>query len=177
MNQEAAVILLEDLRHLPATRLLVDHQSDPNPGVHYSLKRAFGSSYKTHLVRSSLQIEAVSNVPGRVSVILRHIKNNFGPLLPDIYFDIQFEDDCTRLELATEADIGFRKILTLPAAQRVERFLVENGPLTADKIAKGTAFKKKTVQNAVSKLRKGGKIPHDVPRNSANEPVYELLPG
>ena len=110
-------------------------------------------------------------------MVLRHMKNNFGPRLPDIYFNIQFEDRCTRLELATEADIGFRKILTLPAAQRVGRFLAENGPSTADEITKGTDFKKKTVQNAVSKLRQEGKIPREVQRNSANEPVYELLPG
>lgn len=75
MNQGAAT----QLRGLPVGRLLIDHQSNPVQGVHYTAKRAFGTSYKTHVACSSLQLEQVSNAPGTASEVLRQVKNNFGP--------------------------------------------------------------------------------------------------
>jgi hypothetical protein len=54
-----ATDLLNTVRSIDATRILVDHQSNPVKGVDYKEKRAFGSAWKTHLTRSALQLQAV----------------------------------------------------------------------------------------------------------------------
>ena len=175
MDQAAAVKLMETLRRLPGSRLLIDHQSNPVSGVPYRSKRAFGSSFKTHLARSSLQLEQVSNTPGRASVVLRQVKNNFGPKAPEIPFHIIYDGPQIRLELAEPGDTEFQDTTALPAWQRIVRFIQEHGASTIDEIAEGCGIKPHTVTNNVSKLRGMGKMPAMPVTNSDGKKLYDLL--
>lgn len=177
-DQEAATKLMGVLRELPFARLLIDHQSNPVQNVRYQDKRAFGSAYKTHLTRSSLQLEQVNNEPGKASAILRHNKNNFGAKLPDIYFHTHFEKLSTRLELAKPGDPKFQK--STSSLTQVERHIINNGPCTANEIVQGLSLKgltltKKTVQNHVSELRDLGKMPRKAAKRG-RETIYEIVP-
>ena len=175
MDQAAPVKFMETLRRLPGSRLVIDHQSNPVAGVSYRSKRAFGSSFKTHLTRSSLQLEQVSNTPGRAAVVLRQVKNNFGPKAPNLPFVIFFEGQKTRLELAKPGDTDFQDTAAMPAWQRIERFIQENGSSTVDELAEGCGIAQKTVTNTVSILRGMGKMPATSVKNSKGKALYELL--
>jgi hypothetical protein len=124
-DPERAIELMNALRQLPTSPLIVDHQSNPTQGQNYSGKREYGTGWKRHLTRSSLQLEMAENQPGKSSIILRQQKDNFGPKSDPLPFHILYEGDAIRFELADVNDVEFQDIETLPTDRRIEHFLNE----------------------------------------------------
>jgi hypothetical protein len=177
LDHVLATDLLSTVRSIDATRILVDHQSNPVRGVDYKEKRAFGSAWKTHLTRSALQLQAVATAPGKLSAILRHQKANFGPRIDDMAFHIHYDEPGIYLEAAAISDPEFQQTGSLPTHQRVETYLHSNGPSTKKAIAINCEVGEKTVGNAISHLRQHGKVPQtaDAQKNQAGELLYELI--
>ena len=175
-DHEKAISLMSAIRKLGATSLIIDHQSKPATGQSYVAKRAFGPAWKGHLARSSLQIELVSNMPGKSSIILRHRKSNFAPLVEPIPFHILYTPSDIRIELADEADAEFQDAEALPAWQRVERYLTWSGPTTLEELKEECAISSDgTLNNALSELRKRGRLSKESQRGPGGKRVYELL--
>lgn len=78
------------LRTLGVTTLILDHQPKMQAQDNYNLKTPYGSVYKYNLSRSVFQLACIHRQPGLMSVMLRHKKSNFGKLLDDLLFDIEF---------------------------------------------------------------------------------------
>jgi len=174
MDHVLATQLMNSLRSIPATKLLVDHQSSPVMGVAYSAKREFGSSWKRHLTRSSLQLEQVAGADGKSSHVLRQQKSNFAPTVADIPFHIRYDGPALYLSEADLAEPEFQGSDNRPAWQRVETFLGEFGKSTNKELAEQLEISPKTVANAVAKLRGLNRIPKHPEKNTKDEPVYEL---
>ncbi len=167
--------LMSKLRHIKATSLVVDHQSKPSGAQTYSSKRSFGSGYKGHLARSSIQVEMVSNVPGKASVILRHQKNNFGPKLPPLAVHVIFEIDTIRFQLADINEPEFQDTADIPNDLKIERYLQAAGQGTKKEIMKETGITiSGTFDNAITKMRKAGKIPKSLERTEGENRIYRL---
>jgi hypothetical protein len=147
------------LRQLPTSPLVVDHQSNPIQGQAYGNKREFGTSYKRHLTRSSLQIEMADNAPGKASVILRQQKDNFGPKADPIAFHILYEGDAIRFQVADITDAEFTEVDTLPVDRRMESFLNETRGATQKTImAECNIPNEKTFANNMTKLKKRRRV-------------------
>ncbi len=99
-DHEKSIALMNQIRKLRMTTWVVDHQSKPIGNQSYASKREFGSGYKRHLTRSSLQLEMASNEPGKASLVLRQQKNNFGPKSDPIGFHILYQGDSIKFEIA-----------------------------------------------------------------------------
>jgi hypothetical protein len=159
MNPERAIALMNALRQLPTSSLVVDHQSNPTQGQGYANKREFGTSYKRHLTRSSLQIEMANQESGKASVILRQQKDNFGPKSDPIPFHIIYAGEAIRFEVADISDAEFADVDTLPAAQKIERFLNETKGATQKTIMEACNIgSAKTFANSMDKVKKRRKV-------------------
>jgi hypothetical protein len=159
LNAERAIALMNALRQLPISPLVVDHQSNPIQGQAYGNKREFGTSYKRHLTRSSLQVEMVNNEAGKASIILRQQKDNFGPKSDPLPFHILYEGDAIRFEVADILDVEFQEVETLPADRRIEKFLNETRGATQKNImAECNIPNDKTFANNMTKLKKRRKV-------------------
>jgi hypothetical protein len=155
MNPERAITLMNALRQLPTSPLVVDHQSNPIQGQGYANKREFGTSYKRHLTRSSLQIEMADNALGKASVVLRQQKDNFGPKSDPIPFHILYEGDAIRFEVADINDPEFSEVETLPADRRIEQYLNETLRASKRELMEECGIEnERSFDNTMSKLRK-----------------------
>jgi hypothetical protein len=156
LNHERAIALMNALRQLPTTSLIVDHQANPTMGQAYGNKREFGTSYKRHLTRSSLQVEMAENALGKASVILRQQKTNFGAKSDPVPFHIVFEGDAIRFDMGDINDAEFSDVDTLPADQRIERVMEETTLLLdIEQLKDATGITSdKTVENALTKIKK-----------------------
>jgi hypothetical protein len=76
---------------------IVDHQAKQQVGTRYQDKTMFGSVYKSNSIRSVFQVEPGNHVEGSLSVIVRHKKVNFGPLLKPFGIQVAFDTNTVRL--------------------------------------------------------------------------------
>jgi hypothetical protein len=137
--------------------LLIDHMAHVREGEKYQNKKAFGSVYKTNLVRSSIQVEFRSKDDDGTSITLRHQKCNVGPLQDPVGVRVEFDRDTTTFtteplsieELAAESKLN--------AKDRIKMALQE-GPMFPDEIADATGLEVDNVKNVLTKLRKAGAI-------------------
>jgi hypothetical protein len=159
LNAERAIALMNALRQLPTSPLVVDHQSNPIQGQAYGNKREFGTSYKRHLTRSSLQVEMANNEPGKASIILRQQKDNFGPKSDPLPFHILYEGNAIRFEVADLLDVEFQEVETLSTDRRIEKFLNKTQGATQKTImAECNIPNEKTFLNNMTKVRQRRKV-------------------
>lgn len=168
--------LMSKLRLIKATSLVVDHQSKPTGAQSYSSKRSFGSGYKGHLARSSIQVEMVSNVPGKASVVLRHQKNNFGPKIAPMAVHVIFDSNAIKFQVADIAEAEFQDTDAIPNEMKIKRYLQEAGEGTKEQIMEEIGIASSgSFDNAVTKLRKTGGMPAQLARTEGGNRIYRLL--
>lgn len=148
---------LEPFRAAGIAVIIVDHQAKLQAGEGYQGKSAFGSVYKTNLARSVMQVELAERGEGTITVKLRQVKSNFGPLAEPFGAKITFGEtawtvEATDLDAASLAGEG-----SLNAGDRV-KLALEDGPAFPWEVAESTGLAHKTVKNELSKLRKAGKV-------------------
>jgi len=135
--------------------LIVDHQAKLQYGEGYHDKSPFGSVYKGNLTRSVIQVQPEGREEDELTVRLRHQKANFGPKFDPFEIVLRFNEAWVRLErseldasdLATEGSFF--------APDKVRHALAE-GPAYPDDLAEATGLATKTVQNALTKLKRKG---------------------
>ena len=175
LDHGKAIELMSKLRLIKCASMVVDHQSKPNGAQSYSAKRAFGSGYKGFLSRSNLQIEMVTNVPGKASVVLRQDKNNFGPKMDPIAFHVLFDGPNIRFDIAEVGDAEFKATEALPTYLRIERNIQESGPQGKEILMAECGIEhEQTFHNAITRLRSLGKIPKDTERQEGGTRLYRL---
>jgi DNA-binding transcriptional ArsR family regulator len=163
LDPKVAIKAYSVLDTLKTAVLIVDHQPKTSGDGVYASLREYGTAYKGHLARSRLQLERVGEAKTadgttQVGVVLRHKKNNFGNLHPDIHLVLSFVNQennlhAVRFELAqvdTSAEaLGTRgEIVSLLRQQ----------PLTADQLAEALGIARTTVSDHLQALRKAGLI-------------------
>jgi DNA-binding transcriptional ArsR family regulator len=142
-----------------ATPILVDHQARQQTGEGYQSKGAFGSAYKEHLSRSLIQVERGDQGAddGTLNVRLRHKKTNFGALVDPFDVALQFSDEKITASVLTLTPADRAQETTLNSRERVIAAL-EDGPAYPDEIAETTGLPRSTVKNAVTALKKAGRV-------------------
>jgi hypothetical protein len=177
LDHKAAIEMLNVVRSLGLTVLMVDHQAKPAAGgLSYGQRRAFGSSYKQHLVRSAIQVEKVAGREGKISLVIRQQKSNFSHALDDVPAHLHFDQGRIWLSPAKASDPEFLNSASLNAKQKVEAFLGTNGPSTIETLIEELKMKRQTVSNAFSGLRKSGRMPPatETKKDEQGHLLYEL---
>lgn len=147
--------VLEQFRAAGVTVLIIDHQSKTQGGQRYQDKTAFGSVYKSNLVRSTIQVEATESGEGTLTVRARQKKTNFGSLARPFCIKLGFTEEAVTLD-STELDsYELAEEGTLNATDRV-KLALGDGPAYPWEIADATELQVKTVKNALTGLRKQG---------------------
>jgi len=147
--------VLEQFRAAGVTVLIIDHQSKTQGGQKYQDKSAFGSVYKSNLVRSTIQVEATESGEGSLTVRARQKKTNFGSLARPFGIQLGFTEEAVTLD-STELDsYELAEEGTLNATDRV-KLALGDGPAYPWEIADATELQVKTVKNALTGLRKQG---------------------
>ena len=147
-------------REAGVTVLIVDHQGKIHHGEKYQEKTALGSAYKSHLVRSSIQVEAVrrDKEAGTLTVRLRHAKANFGPQRDPFDVQLTFRHDSIAAEPIEVDATELASEATLNADDRVRLALKAHGPAFPDELCESTGLALGTVKNCLTRLRKQGDV-------------------
>lgn len=90
---EEVVNTLTKFKMLGVTTIILDHQSKMQTGDSYKNKTPYGSVYKQNLARSVFHLQRVENKDNEIALKLVHKKSNFGRLVNDVGFKIQFNSD------------------------------------------------------------------------------------
>lgn len=148
---------LRHLESLSATVLLIDHVSRASDLSNVS--GPIGSVGKFNVMRSGIYVHNTRNGVG----IVRPDKSNFGPLHDPIPLAIEFEDSTVRL--VAPLPVGDPRVAPLEAGlkaeDRVLRLLMDEEQrdgLSAGEIANRLELNLGTVRNALSELKKAGKV-------------------
>jgi hypothetical protein len=150
--------VLEPFRAAGVAVVIVDHMPKLGVGEGYQSKGAFGSVYKTNLARSVVQVEAADRGEGTLTVRLRQVKHNFGPLAEPFGAKIGFGAGAWTVEPARLDAAALTEEGTLNALDRVRHALEAGGPAYPSEIADATGLALKTVKNKLSELRKSGAV-------------------
>jgi hypothetical protein len=137
--------------------LIVDHQAKLQFGEGYHDKSPFGSVYKGNLTRSVIQVQPDGRAEDELTVRLRHQKANFGPKFDPFEIVLRFNEAWVRLE---RSDLDASDLATegsLFAPDKVRHALAD-GPAYPDDLSEATGLATKTVQNALTKLKKKGAV-------------------
>ena len=163
LDPKVAIKAYTALDTLKTAVLIVDHQPKTSGDGAYTSLREYGTAYKGHLARSRLQLERVGEAKTadgttQVGVVLRHKKNNFGNLHPDIHLILSFVNQknnlhAVRFELA-EADTTTEALGTRGEILN----LLREQPSTADQLAEALGSARTTVNYHLQALHKAGLI-------------------
>jgi DNA-binding transcriptional ArsR family regulator len=149
--------VLEPFRAQGITVVIVDHQSKLQAGQRYQSKRAFGSVFKGNLARSVIQVEARDRWENKLSLLLRQVKHNFGPLADPFGVELTFAEEMVTVEHAELEASAMAEEQTLNAADRIV-YALKDGPAYPDEIMDVTGLAQGTVKVTLSGLRKAGKV-------------------
>ena len=145
------------------TPVLIDHQRRLIGGERNQSLGAYGSVWKENLARTQLQIELVSRdrKAHTVTTRLRPKKTNFDELPEPLEVLTTFSENTIKLEATTTDDVDRASEETLNADERVFaaiRAAGEEGAGPGELTETCMTLKKNTVQNAISRLRRQGKV-------------------
>jgi DNA-binding transcriptional ArsR family regulator len=158
LDPKAVIRAYALLDNLGVAVLVIDHQAKPQNGdADYGSKWEFGSSYKRHYARSSLQLQRIGDNGEAVGLVLRHQKSNFGALHPDIHFALRFvkneNGELHAVQFETAEDLrelfGVRsEILDVLAS----------GDMTVNEIKDRLGVSESRIRQELQALKKAGKV-------------------
>ena len=139
--------------------LALDHQSKLQNGERYQNKKAFGSVFKSNLARSVIQIEATERGEDSLTLRLRQVKFNFGPLAEPFGVKLGFEAEQVTVQAVELEDTDLAEEGTLNARDRVRLALRALGEATRNEVhEKVFDLASTTVKKELSKLRDLGEV-------------------
>jgi len=153
-GSESATGLMNALRQLRATSLLIDHvRKDPGSGK----TSPYGSVTKINRPRNIWEFKLVDRFPGEVIVGLVHRRLSSGEPGNPWGFRVRHEAERITVEKVLENDMpSFDASLT--ASQRILLEL-RSGKKTAEQIATNCqGLEEKTIKNSLTNLKKAGQI-------------------
>jgi hypothetical protein len=158
LDPKAVIRTYALLDNLGVAVLVIDHQAKPQNGdADYGSKWEFGSSYKRHYARSSLQVERTGDNGEAVGLVLRHQKSNFGALHPDIHFAVRF----VKNENGDLHAVQFETPEVLPDVFGTRGEILQvlaSGDLTVKEIAERIGVDDSRVRHELQALKKAGKV-------------------
>ena len=158
LDPKAVIKAYALLDSLDVAVLVIDHQSKPQSGDgDYSAKWEFGSSYKRHYARSSLQLQRTGDNGEAVGLVLRHQKSNFGALHPDIHFAVRF----VKNENGELHAVQFETPEVLPDVFGTRGEILQvlaSGDFTVKEIAERVGVDESRVRHELQALKKAGKV-------------------
>jgi DNA-binding transcriptional ArsR family regulator len=146
------------LDNLGVAVLVIDHQAKPQSGDgDYNAKWEFGSSYKRHYARSSLQLQRTGDNGDTIGLVLRHHKSNFSALHPDVHFALRFvkneDGELHAVQFETSEDL---RDLFGVRSEILE--VLASGDFTVKEIAERIGVDDSRVRHELQALKKAGKV-------------------
>jgi DNA-binding transcriptional ArsR family regulator len=158
LDPKAVIRTYALLDALDVAVLVIDHQAKPQSGDgDYSAKWEFGSSYKRHLARSSLQLQRTGDKGDTIGLVLRHQKSNFGALHADIHVAVRF----VKAETGELHAVQFETAGDLRELFGVRSEIVNvlaSGDFTVKEIAERIGVDDSRVRHELQALKKAGKV-------------------
>ena len=166
--------ILQGLKRLGITVLIIDHQAKQQKGDSYESKSPFGSTYKGNLVRSLFQLRSESEKENELVVKLEHKKANFSALKKPIGLKVTFGEDEISIEDYPLGAQDFAGRLTLD--DKVERAYRELIRASAKQVAKHLGEKEGSIQNSITRLlNREDKVIIDTGEKDGRAPIYEFI--
>ncbi len=153
-DAEAIIPVMNAVKDLKVTSLLIDHQSKRHEGQSYGAKTPFGSVFKFNLARSVLQLERKDNSQEGLKLLLTQVKHNFGPLSENLGLTANFTRESVSFEAADLNDGAFNKEQN--TAERVIDAMTR--PMTAKELALEAGLSEKTVKNILTGMSNNGRV-------------------
>lgn len=148
LDPRRAIALYDFFDTLPVPALVIDHIAKTSSDTPAESTRKYGAVYKRHYARSAIQVDLQGREFGRVAIILRQQKSNFGAVAAEIPLTVEIESEDDLLltvrfltgsaAVAQNADLFGRR-------GEVLRYLQENGESTAKAIAEGAGIPFRTL--------------------------------
>ena len=158
LDPKAVIRAYALLDALDVAVLVIDHQAKPQSGdADYSAKWEFGSSYKRHYARSSLQLQRTGDNGDTVGLVLRHQKSNFGALHPDVHFAVRFVKDENGELHAVQFETPEVLADVFGVRGEILQFLA-SGDFTVKEIAERIGVDESRVRHELQALKKAGKV-------------------
>jgi hypothetical protein len=149
---EATIRVMNALRTVRTTKLIIDHQSKGSQES-YTSKRQYGSVYKGNLARSTMQLELVKRLEndGGNACVLRHQKTNFMPMQEPIAFVMKWDRGTTSIELGDITSDDFDPEGKTVAWKEIFKAMTPGLEYTIDDLVAATGLKYKTIQSALNR--------------------------
>lgn len=161
LDPQLAIRMYDLIDTLPVPVLVIDHIAKPTADTPAEATREYGTVYKRHYARSAIQVDLQGRESGRVAIILRQQKSNFGAVAAEIPLTVEIESEDDLLltvrfltgsaAVAQNADLFGRR-------GEVLRYLQENGESTAKAIAEGAGIPSKTLYRLLKLMEQEGLI-------------------
>jgi len=137
---------------------VIDHQAKPQNGdADYGSKWEFGSSYKRHYARSSLQLQRTGDNGDTIGLVLRQQKSNFGALHPDVHFAVRFvkneNGELHAVQFETAEDLR-----ELFGARSEILEVLASGDMTVNEIKDRLGVSESRIRQELQALKKAGKV-------------------
>ncbi|MDP8899712.1 MAG: AAA family ATPase [Actinomycetota bacterium] len=147
--------------------VMLDHVAKSVKGVKAENQLPFGSVYKFNKCRSVWQAMGDRD-PGGVSVTLAHKKGNFGALQEAYVARATFAKDEIRV---TRTDLNPQIVSAEPSTADLVMDALEGGPKFPDELSDLLNAGRQRVKNALSSLRKQGKVENTGERRGQSRQV------
>jgi DNA-binding transcriptional ArsR family regulator len=158
LDPKAVIRAYALLDNLGVAVLVIDHQAKPQSGdADYGSKWEFGSSYKRHYTRSSLQLQRTGDNGEAVGLVLRHHKSNFSALHPDVHFALRFVKnkggELHAVQFETSEDL---RDLFGVRSEILE--VLASGDMTVNEIKDRLGMSESRIRQELQALKKTGKV-------------------
>jgi DNA-binding transcriptional ArsR family regulator len=158
LDPKAVIRAYALLDNLGCAVLVIDHQAKPQSGdADYGSKWEFGSSYKRHYARSSLQLQRTGENGESVGLVLRHQKSNFSALHPDVHFALRFvknkNGELHAVQFETSEDL---RDLFGVRSEILE--VLASGDMTVNEIKERLGMSESRIRQELQALKKAGKV-------------------
>jgi hypothetical protein len=154
--------------------LMLDHVAKPVKGLSWRDMKPFGSVFKFNKGRCIWQVHGERPEPGDTgkSVIFRHEKSSFGPMLGEYVVRANFAKGLIKI---TRTDLKPKDVAPESNEDRVMRALQTRPMFVAD-VADLLQVKHDTAKNLVSRLRKDGKVVNTGEKDPSGSNQVKLAP-
>jgi DNA-binding transcriptional ArsR family regulator len=161
LDPDLAIKLYTYFDSLDCAVLVIDHSPKPTADMPLSELREYGTVYKRHYARSAFQLELMESAEGRVGVMMRHQKSNFGRTVPEIPLLFEFEvEDSTVLavRLHTGAEAMQQQSELFGERGAILEYLREQGEATVKGIADSLNLEEHKARRGIKGLEKAGLV-------------------
>ncbi|MEJ5384330.1 MAG: AAA family ATPase [Fimbriimonadales bacterium] len=161
LDPQRSIQVYDLIDTLPVPVLVIDHIAKPSADTPTESMREYGTVYKRHYARSALQVDLQGREVGRVAIILRQQKSNFGAVAPEIPLTIEIDSEADLL-----LEVRFKSGGTTVAENaelfgrrgEIVRYLREHGEASMKEIGDETGIPTTTLYRLLGVLERDNLI-------------------